>query len=366
MENQEYLSKQILTYLGNKRALLGFIEQGLKHAKEELGRDKLRCVDMFSGSGIVARFLKRHSSFLIANDLELYSKITNECYLANVSAKELKELGRWYEILLENIKSNPQSGFVSELYAPKDQDDIRREDRVFYTKENALYIDTARAQIENLPEAIRRFFIAPLLYEASTKANTSGVFKGFYKNKNGIGQFGGEGKNALGRIMGRISLPMPIFSKFNVPFAVCQKDANDLAGELEQMDVVYLDPPYNQHPYSSNYFMLNLIAKNERPQSISRVSGIAKGWNKSVYNKKSAAEQSFFELVGKLKAKFIIISFNSEGFIERESFERNLTKFGELKVLEQRYNAFRGSRNLGSRSLHVTEFLYILKKIGSK
>ncbi|MCD8213480.1 MAG: DNA modification methylase, partial [Campylobacter sp.] len=45
IENEEYLSKQILTYLGNKRSLLGFIEQGVKFAKKELGRDKLRCAD---------------------------------------------------------------------------------------------------------------------------------------------------------------------------------------------------------------------------------------------------------------------------------------------------------------------------------
>ena len=26
-------------------------------------------------------------------------------------------------------------------------------------------------------------------------------------------------------------------------------------------DLAYFDPPYNQHPYGSNYFMLNTIAK---------------------------------------------------------------------------------------------------------
>ena len=62
-ENPAFLKEQILTYLGNKRSLLDFIERGVNVAKSELGRDKISCVDIFSGSGVVARYLKRHASF---------------------------------------------------------------------------------------------------------------------------------------------------------------------------------------------------------------------------------------------------------------------------------------------------------------
>ena len=40
-------------------------------------------LDLFSGSGSVARLMKQHSSFLYANDIEEYSYILNTCYLAN-------------------------------------------------------------------------------------------------------------------------------------------------------------------------------------------------------------------------------------------------------------------------------------------
>ncbi|WP_172198503.1 DNA adenine methylase [Campylobacter sp. RM16188] len=361
-ENKAFLTEQILTYLGNKRSLLGFIEQGVLHAKNELGRDKLSCADVFSGSGIVARFLKRHANFIIANDLELYSKITNECYLANLTPELKAKLKTTLAKLKKEIKSDFKSGFITELYSPKDEASIKPNDRVFYTPYNARYIDTARASIELLDEEIRPFFLAPLLHSASVHANTSGVFKGFYKNKDRIGQFGGEGKNALKRILAPIELKMPVFSNFNVEFEVMQKDANLLASEIGKIDLAYLDPPYNQHPYGSNYFMLNLIAKYERPSEISKVSGIAKDWNRSVYNQKANTAEAFFDLIGKLKAKFVIISFNSEGFISKESFEKNLKKFGKVELKEQKYNTFRGSRNLKSRSLHVNELLFILKK----
>lgn len=58
-------------------------------------------------------------------------------------------------------------------------------------------------------EEVRPYFIAPLLAEASVHTNTSGVFKGFYKDRHGVGKFGGTAGNALSRILGDISLPFP-------------------------------------------------------------------------------------------------------------------------------------------------------------
>ncbi|AQW83525.1 DNA adenine methylase [Campylobacter pinnipediorum] len=361
-ENDVYLKEQILTYLGNKRSLLNFINQGVDIAKKELFKDKLSVGDLFSGSGIVSRNLKQHASYIVANDLELYSKITNECYLFNADFEFKKELLNLNKKLNKNIQTSLRDGFLSRLYAPLCDDDIKDNERVFYTRKNANFLDTARQEIDGLDEDFKKFFIAPLLYEASNKANTSGVFKGFYKNKDGKGEFGGSGKNALKRIMADIVLPVPVFSNFNVKYDVFNKDSNELANELDELDLIYLDPPYNQHPYGSNYFMLNLIAKYDEPKEISKVSGITKDWNRSAYNKKAFASDTFFELIAKLKAKFILISFNSEGFISREKFEQELCKFGKVKILEQKYNTFKASRNLKNRQLHVIEYLYILKK----
>lgn len=64
-------------------------------------------------------------------------------------------------------------------------------------------------------------------------SNTSGVFKGFYKGRDGVGKFGGEAQNALKRIKGDIELKMPIFSNFSCEFEVVQKDANLLAKSLK-------------------------------------------------------------------------------------------------------------------------------------
>ena len=108
------------------------------------------------------------------------------------------------------------NGVITKNYAPKDDNNIQEGERVFYTHENAMIIDTIRLAIDKyVPNSYKKFFLAPLLYEASVHVNTSGVFKGFYKSKTeNIGKFGGEGENAIERIKGKIELKKPIFSNY--------------------------------------------------------------------------------------------------------------------------------------------------------
>ena len=381
-ENTQYLTEQLITYIGNKRSLLPFIKQGVEIVQKELNKEFLHCFDIFSGSGIVSRFLKSYASSITTNDLETYAKIISSCYLSNKSSINFDELEKIHSELVKSTTNeistcelnNTCPGFVSELYAPKDEDNVQFGERCFYTPYNAKYIDIMRQKItDEVPTELQKFFIAPLLSEVSVHANTAGIFKGFYKNsRTGKGQFGGNGKNALERIKGKIELPLPIFSNFECPSYIFQEDANTLI--LDEMlynhlpekefDLAYIDPPYNQHPYGSNYFMLNLIANYQRPdcEKISRVSGIPKDWNRSSFNRKRDAAESFTNLVSSLRAKYLMVSFNSEGYISKNEMINILEKVGTVTVLDISYNAFKGSRNLKNRDIYVSEYLFIVKK----
>ncbi|MDR1785462.1 MAG: DNA adenine methylase [Spirochaetaceae bacterium] len=363
-ENPEFLTTQIITYIGNKRALLGFIGRGVEAAQKRLGKNRLDIFDVFSGAGIVARYFKRYAARLLVNDVEDYARVTNECYLANKDDIDLPGLRELHRSLLRQIDSGPLTpGIISELYAPRDDRNIQRGERVFYTRRNALYIDTVRALIDTVEESRRKFFLAPLLAEASVHSNTAGVFKGFYKNREtGVGQFGGRNRDALARITGEISLPFPVFSNFNCPVTLYTGDSNHVIQTAPEVDLAYLDPPYNQHPYGSNYFMLNVILRNTRPQGLSKVSGIPADWNRSAYNKKHAALTALQDLCRNIRAKFVLISFNSDGFIPLGEMQTMLRGIGRLTVLETPYNTFRGCRNLAARNIHVTEYLYLLEK----
>jgi len=362
-EKNEYLTRQLITYIGNKRSLLKFINNGIKTVQKKLNKNKLKMFDVFSGSGIVARFFKQFSCLLIANDLEKYSYVTNQCYLSNENEIDFSLLREYYREITVKTKNELTKGIISDLYAPKNDNEILSGERVFYTSRNAMFIDTVRQLIENVPENYQKYFLAPLLSEASIHANTSGVFKGFYKNKEtGIGQFGGKNHNALFRITGDIKLPFPVFSNFNCDTIICNDDSNKIIDVLPEVDIAYLDPPYNQHPYGSNYFMLNLILDYKYPEKTSKVSGIPEDWNRSAYNKGNYAQDALTHLTENIKAKYVLISFNSEGFIKIEQMKKILERFGKLEVLETKYNTFRGGRNLNNREIHVKEYLYLLEK----
>jgi len=363
-EDLLYLKDQLITYIGNKRALLSTIDNAVRMVQERLGRNKLSFVDMFAGSGVVSRAFKRNASTLWANDLEEYSVVSLRCYLANRDDIDSDSLEQsWQLVRSEADSESVQDGIIRRLYAPKADDDVQPQDRCFYTVNNAIRIDSARCAIEKLPRDHKNFLLGPLLSEASIKTNTSGVFKGFYKDKEtGIGQFGGTGRNALARILSRIEINRPVLSRFQCETVVTQLDANALARDIPPHDIAYIDPPYNQHPYGSNYFMLNLISRYEEPSQVSRVSGIPVDWNRSEYNFPDRALSALQQLVEDIPAKYLLISYSSEGFISLAQMEALLASVGSFDVVKTQYNTFRGCRNLKDRPKHLTEFLFIVEK----
>jgi len=280
-----FFKPHLITYLGNKRRLAGFLYSTFLYIRKRTGKDKMKVFDGFVGSGASARLLKPLASELHVNDLEDYAETINKAYLANRSDYNQDELSKWITYLNENkFRQIQKPGFIETHYAPNSDNNIQPGERVFYSNSNARIIDNIRKMIEQeVDEHYRIPCLASLLVQASVHTNTSGVFKGFHK-KDGVGHFGGKSENALTRIMGEIHLKTPIFSDFECQVSVHKQDVNKLIRNesLPHFDLVYYDPPYNQHPYGSNYFMLNVINGGRPVEIQSGVSGITKEWNKSV------------------------------------------------------------------------------------
>jgi len=360
-EDPLYLENQIITYMGSKRGnLLNLINKVIVSISQKLNKKKISFLDGFSGSGIVSRRLKCYSSVIYANDIELYSKIVNQCYLSNMFDINIKDIGEAISFInAHKLDNNLGNGFIEELYSPQNEYSISKQDRLFYTKRNAKIIDNIRRMIEGYDN--QYFFIAPLLSEASIHTNTSGVFKGFYKDKRTkIGQYGGTNKNALDRITREITLPIPVFSRYECEYNIYQEDINTLVDKIPEVDIAYYDPPYNQHPYGSNYFMLNLISEYKKPLEISRVSGIPTKWNRSEYNTKNA-EKFIIDLFSKTKAKFILLSYSDEGIIQSSDIIKICDMFGKLTIHDLSHTVFRGCRNIQNRSSSVKEYIYVIE-----
>ena len=97
-DDQKYLTEQIITYLGNKRSLLDFIEYAVKEVQTALGKDKLDIVDIFSGSGVVSRLMKKYARRLYVNDLESYSKTINKVTLFVFKQKKFRKLSECFVV----------------------------------------------------------------------------------------------------------------------------------------------------------------------------------------------------------------------------------------------------------------------------
>lgn len=357
-----YYSSHLITYLWNKRRLLHFINNIFFSLHQKYGR-KIVSFDGFAGSGVVSRLLKRYSHKVISNDIEWYAETINKAYLSNASEIDFEKVKETIDYLnskkLEHSKSDY---FISQNYAPADDKHIKAWERVFFTSKNARIIDNIRYMIDWLNEGKHKdFALAQLLIKASIHNNTSWVFKWFHK-KDGIGHFGGKGENALQRITSDIVLDYPILGTFESDVLVTRWDTNQIVKEIWHVDIAYYDPPYNQHPYWSNYFMLNIINEGKPIAIQDGVSGIAKERYKSEYNKKKNAIIAMDDLIRHTDADYIIISYNNEWIIPYDVFQEICESYGKVTIMTSDYNTYRWSRNLSDRANKVIEILWVIKK----
>ena len=158
---------------------------------------------------------------------------------------------------------------------------------------------------------------------------------------------------------------MPVWSRFTYQPHITKKDINHLIDDLPStFDLIYLDPPYNMHGYSNNYFMFNIIIENKAPEKVSNVSGIPVDWNRSMYNYKKSASLAIDDLLKKSlnKSKYVLLSYNDEGIIQGDEWEKLLKEY-KIKTYEFDYDVYKGSRNLKERDNKVKERMFLIQKI---
>ena len=363
-----FLKKQIITYMGNKRKLLGKISDIVDMILSELNQDTIVAADVFSGSGIVSRLLKTKVNTLYSNDLAGYSKTLNQCYLSTPGQVEYTKIQQYINQANQFAFAPGDGGapeWIRRHWAPSGE--IKKEDRAYYTEKNALLIDKFRFFIKNeVPEKFRCYLLAQLLVQSSIHNNTNGQFSAFFKDENGIGKYGGKKEIDIKRITGDIKLDMPIFSPSPCETRIFQTDSTQWVKKIPPMDIVYLDPPYNQHPYSIYYFLLDIINDWDTSIAIPNTNrGQPKNWVKSSYNSFKYAEKAFSELIMNIKSKFIILSYNNNGIIPIKNLEEILSKRGKIYTIpvdHKTYNRLKGIASYKRKGewKDVKEFIWLV------
>lgn len=358
---------------------MGLVSRALDACTGEIRR----FVDLFAGSGVVARLARLRGFDVVANDWEYYSYVLNHAYLT-IGKSELPRLFAaegGIDAILAEMNSldppRPEETYVARYYAPsKTEDADYRRERLFYTRENALAIDAIRSEIDRrFPEhddPRRALLLALLLYEAATHTNTSGVFKAYHKG------FGGHGRDALRRIMAPVQLEHPVLVDGS-PALVYRSDAHHLVRELElgKTDVVYLDPPYRQHQYGSNYHLLNTIALWDKPPVdmtyddngvLKDKAGIRKDWRRtrSAYCSAGTALEAFRELIERIGARYILVSYSTDGMIPFDRLLDACEKRGRVTITSAEYIQYRGGKQSMDRRNGNVEFVLTVDTLGTQ
>lgn len=372
----KYTSSQIITYMGNKRKLLPYIEaeidEIIKKHKESRDFNQLSIGDGFSGSGVVSRLLKTKANTLYTNDLAGYSKTLNDCYLSTPSNAEQTKIKKYIDTankMADDSKlSQKIEKWVSKHWSPQNETTEEGE-RAYYTCENGRRIDTMRDYINTIPKKYQPYVLAPLLVECSIHNNTNGQFAAYYKDKDGKrGQFGGKTLTDVKRITQAIRIPYPLFNESKCKIQATQIDATEWAKSLPNVDIVYYDPPYNKHPYNIYYFMLDIINDWDKTQEIpDSYRGQPNTRTKSPYNSTVHAKKSLTELIENTPAKYILLSYNDGGIISIPDVDSILNAHSKsvkkIPIDHKTYNRLKGISNYKREGEYkpVKEYLYVVE-----
>lgn len=368
VRTRNYVFNQLIPYIGNKRKLLGLLVQAL--ARTQRGPAPT-FFDLFAGSGVVSRLAKTLGYRVIANDWEPYSRPINTCYVACNQAPAFDALGG-YQAAIDRLNHlPPREDWITRHLCPRDDQhyDVRV-DRMFYMRKNGMRIDAVRHQIaqwraegriDRLEEAC---LLAPLLYQACYTSNTSGVFKGFHNG------WGGQTRTALYRIAADLRLAQAVFFDNRQENLVLCDEAQTAAERFQDKEVAvaYLDPPYNQHPYASNYHVLNTITLWDKPRLSQTITpgtkaAIRTDWRtarRSPYNYRDEAGAAYGRLVRALHARYILTSYSTDGTIPLEDLLRANVERGHVELEMKGYKRYRvSSQRFSAKPMNV-EFVVVL------
>lgn len=348
-----------MNYIGSKIKLLPFIEESILSVinKEEC---KTFC-DLFAGTGTVGAKFKQLNFKVIANDLQYYAFVLNKQLIDNHrelefiglidSIKELKkcEVSERKKIVCDYLTDiKPNEGFIYNNYSP-----TNKSDRMYLTNDNAKKCDAIRLQIEEwknldlINSNEYYFLIASLVKSVDSCANVVSVYGAYLKKFK---------QNALRNFS---------LSPYNLiindqDHEVHNEDANTLIRKIDT-DILYLDPPYNERQYATNYHLLETVARYDNPDIYGKTGLREYSKQRSKYCLKTESIETLRDLIQNAKAKYIFLSYSNEGIIPKDVIKEILEEKGEYGVFKKSYSRYKADSKRQYSSSSTIEYLHFCK-----
>jgi adenine-specific DNA-methyltransferase len=307
--------------------------------------------DAFAGTASVASAFKALGWRVHASDLLVSSYVFQRAYVvAHRVEPDIAALARRLSAV------PPREGFITRNFSPTGE-------RMYFTVENATRIDGAREELETwrasgkVDEDSYYILLAGIIEGADRVANTAGVYASYMKRWQ---------PNARRRFEIHPEAPVP-GEKNGEAYLMDAADAARLIGEV---DLIYIDPPYNSRQYVAYYHIPEIIARGWSA-SVPRVRGkvglLAGKEGRSDWSHGRRVQKLFTALLSATKARHALVSFNSEGHLAPQALHALLAKAavdGEVAHFTQGYRRYRADSEREGRHYHLDralEHLYLVQ-----
>lgn len=284
----------MIKYLGSKRRLVPVLGDICAAV------DARRALDLFTGTTRVAQEFKRRGAHVTAVDTARYAEVFAACYVA-LDAGAIDRAA--IDGALRDLAARPgYDGYVTETYCIRSR---------FFQPHNGRRIDAMRDAIERdyAGSWLYPVLLTSLIEAADRVDSTTGVQMAYVK------QWAPRSYQDL-----ELRVPELLAGTG----AAIRGDACELASALGAFDIAYLDPPYNQHRYFTNYHIWETLVAWDAPEhygvACKRVDARDQS-TKSRFNERRSMAGALARVVADVDASLVVVSYNDESWVTLDELE---------------------------------------------
>ncbi|TNM41268.1 DNA methyltransferase [Nocardioides albidus] len=294
----------MIKYLGSKRTLVPVL------GELAVAAGARTALDLFTGTTRVAQELKRRGLHVTAADLASYSAVLSDCFVAtDADAVDLAAL----DAEIARLAALPGvDGYVTDTFC--------RQAR-FFQPRNGRRIDAVRDAIERdhpVGSPLRPLLLTSLLLAADRVDSTTGVQMAYLKQW-------------APRSNADLDLRRPAL--LSGAGRTVHGDAMTVVDDLAPVDLAYVDPPYNQHRYFANYHIWETLVRWDAPEHYGiACKRVDVRERRSVFNNRRTMPTALADLLGRLRAEVVLVSYNDESWVTPDEMSRWLHDAGHQRV----------------------------------
>lgn len=277
----------MIKYLGSKRTLVPAL------GEIAVAAGARTAVDLFTGTTRVAQEFKRRGLFVTAADLASYSTVLSDCYVAtDADAVDLAAL----DAELARLAALPgRRGYFTETFCERSR---------FFQPRNGERVDAIRDAIEREHPAgspLRPLLLTSLMLAADRVDSTTGVQMAYLKSW-------------APRALGDLELRRPELLR-----GAGRTESGDVLATVDRLpavDLVYVDPPYNQHRYFANYHIWETLVRWDAPEHYGiACKRVDTREQRNAFNRRRTMPAALADVLARVRAEVAVVSYNDESWI---------------------------------------------------